>query len=44
MRHDLSDVHDIGVFVMQVEQIDLVGELGPIERAFTTSETWKPLE
>src|SRR4029077_9121121 len=33
MRHDLLDVHDIDVFVMQVEQIDLVRELGAVERA-----------
>src|SRR6266478_158287 len=34
MRHDLVDMHDVGVFVMQIEQIDLVRELGAIERAF----------
>ena len=28
MRHDLVDMHDVGVFVMQVEQVDLVRQLG----------------
>src|SRR5262245_31631889 len=34
MRNDLVDVHDVDVLVMQVEQIDLMGELGAVEGAF----------
>src|SRR5262249_34061478 len=34
MSHHLVDMHDVGVFVMQIEQIDLVSELGAIEGAF----------
>ena len=34
MGDHLLDMHDVGIFVMQVEQIDLVGELGAVEGAF----------
>ena len=34
MRRNLVDSHHIGVFVVQVEQIDLVGQLRAVEHAF----------
>jgi hypothetical protein len=30
MRDHLVDMHDVGVFVVQIEQVHLVGELGAI--------------
>ena len=33
MRHDLVDIHHIDVFMMQIPQIDLVGERGAVEGA-----------
>jgi len=34
MRLNLGELHHVGVFVMHVEQVDLVGQLGLVERAF----------
>ena len=34
MRDDLIDMHDIGIFVMQVEEINLVAQHGAIISAF----------
>src|SRR5262245_33222425 len=34
MRDDLVEMHDIDVFVMKIEKIDLMGELGTVEGAF----------
>ena len=34
MSHDLVDVHDVAVFVMEVEEVDLVGRLAAVEDGF----------
>ena len=34
MRDDLIDMHDIGIFVMQIEEIDFVRNLAPVKAAF----------
>ena len=34
VRDDLVDMHYVRIFVMHVEQVDLVCELGAVERAF----------
>src|SRR4051812_49660452 len=34
MSHDLVEVHHVGIFVMHVEQIDLVRKLAAVETAF----------
>jgi len=34
MLHNLIKLHDVDVFVVQIEEIDLVNQLMPVERAF----------
>ena len=34
MRLDLRELHHVGIFVVHVEQVHLVGQLGLVERAF----------
>ena len=34
MRNDLVEMHDVDVFVMEIEKIDLMGEFGAVEGAF----------
>ena len=34
MRENILDMHHVRLFVMQVEEIDLVGQLGAVEGAF----------
>ena len=33
MRNDLVEMHDVDVLVMEIEKIDLMGELGAVEGA-----------
>jgi hypothetical protein len=33
MGHHVVDMHHVGVFVMQVEEVDLVGQRAPVEAA-----------
>ena len=34
MRNDLVEMHDVDIFVMEIEKIDLMGEFGAVEGAF----------
>ena len=34
MRHNFIDVHDVRIFVMQIEQVDLMRQHAAVEAAF----------